>query len=72
MNNRADSRGDRVALYVFECFQLDERPDLDIHANLNFECLFIEVHCTKFGRKGVSVVYHPPNISLDYVQFRIR
>ena len=39
MKNRADSRGGGIALYVLECFQLDERPDLNIHANPNFECL---------------------------------
>ena len=63
--NRIDGRGGRVYLYVLDFINFYESDDLNAYANVKFECVFIELSDTQFGRKVVGSVYRPPDNNLD-------
>ena len=41
-------------------FLFIERADLNIHAYINFECIFIELSNKEYDNKAVGAVYRPP------------
>ena len=63
--NRIGGRGGGVALYVFDFINFYKRADLNAYANVNFECVFIELSDTQFGRKVLGSVCRPPDSNLD-------
>jgi hypothetical protein len=65
VNSRVGRSGGGVALYVKDTLSLIERVDLDLHANMNFECKFIELNNDSFGTKIIGAVYRPPDSNLD-------
>ena len=49
-----------IALFVRNHLPFIERSDLNVHANINYECIFIELSNKEFGNnKVVEAVYRP-------------
>ena len=65
MKPRTTSRGGGVALFVRNHLPFIERPELNVHANINFECIFIEWSNKEFCNMVVGAVYRHPNSNYD-------
>ena len=59
MKPNTTPRGGGVALVVRNYLPFIERPDLNVHENINFDCIFIELSNKEFGNKVVAVIYRP-------------
>ena len=54
--NRVNDLGGGVALFIDSNLSSEERPDLNIAANENFECIFLEVVDTSQRNKIVGTI----------------
>lgn len=48
------------------------RSDLNISANHNFECVFVQVRKSSFARKIIGSIYRPPNSDLDLFMWSLQ
>jgi hypothetical protein len=64
VTNSRVGRGGGVAIFVADTFSYIERKDLNVHANVNFECIFVEITHPNIGTKVVGTIYRPPDTDL--------
>ena len=59
----------RIALFIDCNLSYKDRPDLNATANVNFECVFVELIGVPQKNKIVGSIYRPPDSNLDLFMF---